>query len=203
MLIQARFADPIARGEVTLTFRRWKRPQVVAGNTYRTGAGRIVVDSIDVVDPSRISAADAKRAGFASRAEVLAELRGTEDLLVYRIRFHPATGPDPRALLAASDALTDADVENLRTRLARLDRASSHGPWTTDVLRAIQDRPATRAAEIASSFGRETQPFKLDVRKLKNLGLTISLEKGYRLSPRGEAYLNRVLQSHPREGGQR
>src|SRR5262249_31129907 len=157
MLIQLRYADAIARGEVTMTFRRWKRPQVVAGNTYRTGAGRIVVDAIDVVDPARITNADAKRAGFASRAEVLAELRGTDDLPTYRIRFRPATGPDPRATLAASDGLSDAEVEDIRTRLARLDRASSHGSWTTDVLRAIQRRPATRAAELAESFGRETQ----------------------------------------------
>ena len=48
---------------------------------------------------------------------------------------------------------------------------------------------AQRAADLAAGFGRETQPFKLDVRKLKNLGLTLSLEVGYRLSPRGEAYL--------------
>jgi hypothetical protein len=33
------------------------------------------------------------------------------------------------------------------------------------------------------------QPFKIDVRKLKNLGLTESLDIGYRLSPRGRAYL--------------
>jgi hypothetical protein len=38
--------------------------------------------------------------------------------------------------------------------------------------------------------GRETAPFKLDVRKLKNLGLTISLEVGYELSPRGQAFLD-------------
>ena len=37
--------------------------------------------------------------------------------------------------------------------------------------------------------GRETQPFKTDVRKLKNLGLTLSFNPGYTLSPRGEAYL--------------
>jgi hypothetical protein len=47
----------------------------------------------------------------------------------------------------------------------------------------------TRAADLAASFGRETQPFKLDVRKLENLGLTLSLDVGYRLSPRGEASL--------------
>jgi len=40
--------------------------------------------------------------------------------------------------------------------------------------------------------GRPTQPFKTDVRKLKNLGLTISLPVGYRLSPRGEAYVRRL-----------
>jgi hypothetical protein len=37
-------------------------------------------------------------------------------------------------------------------------------------------------------MGRETLPFKRDVRKLKELGLTESLEVGYRLSPRGRAY---------------
>ena len=55
MLIQARFREAIASGAVTLTFRRWKRPQVVAGNTYRTAAGRIVVDAVHVVDPERIT----------------------------------------------------------------------------------------------------------------------------------------------------
>ncbi|HEV7524309.1 MAG TPA: hypothetical protein VGP92_05050 [Acidimicrobiia bacterium] len=189
MLIQIRFRDAIADGSVTLTFRRWKRPQVVAGNTYRTAAGRIVVDTVDVVDPARVTNADAKRAGFASRAEVLAELRGTPDLPTYRIRFHAADGPDPRSVLAATQTLSDDDLADLRRRLDRLDLASSHGAWTTAVLRAIAARPAVRAADLAATFGRETQPFKLDVRKLKNLGLTSSLEVGYRLSPRGEAYL--------------
>jgi hypothetical protein len=189
MLIQARFADPIASGALTLTFRRWRRPQVVAGNTYRTAAGRIVVDAVDVVDADRITDADAERAGFASRSELLAGLRGASELPTYRIRFHPADGPDPRAVLAATVTLSDDDVAELRRRLARLDRASSYGSWTADVLRIIAARPGVRAADLAASFGRETQAFKLDVRKLKNLGLTSSLEIGYRLSPRGEAYL--------------
>ena len=57
------------------------------------------------------------------------------------------------------------------------------------MLALIATRPAVRAADLAASLGRETQPFKIDVRKLKNLGLTESLEVGYRLSPRGRAYL--------------
>ena len=57
------------------------------------------------------------------------------------------------------------------------------------MLRTIAERPGVRAADLAAGCGRDTQPFKLDVRTLKNLGLTLSLEVGYRLSPRGEAYL--------------
>jgi hypothetical protein len=98
--------------------------------------------------------------------------------------------PDPRAELAAAKDLTADDRAEIDRRLSRLDRASSHGPWTRAVLECIAANPATRAAELAATFGRETQPFKIDVRKLKNLGLTISLERGYRLSPRGEAYLH-------------
>lgn len=195
MLMQMRFREAIERGEVTLTFRRWKRPQVVAGNTYRTAAGRIVVDAVDVVDPDRITAADAKRAGFASRAELLGELRGSPDLPTYRVRFRPARNPDPRRELAARAALSAEDVDDISRRLARLDRASAHGSWTLDVLHTIAARPAVRAADLAAGFGRETQPFKLDVRKLKNLGLTLSLDVGYRLSPRGEAYLAAVQAS--------
>jgi ribosomal protein S19E (S16A) len=36
----------------------------------------------------------------------------------------------------------------------------------------------------------DTQPFKLRVRRLKELGLTESLPKGYRVSPRGRAFLD-------------
>jgi hypothetical protein len=86
--------------------------------------------------------------------------------------------------------LSPEDLADLRARLAQFDQLSHHGAWTTETLRLIQSRPATRAADLAASVGRETAPFKLDVRKLKNLGLTHSLEVGYELSPRGVAYLD-------------
>jgi hypothetical protein len=54
-----------------------------------------------------------------------------------------------------------------------------------------------RAADLAASVGRETQPFKRDVRKLKELGLTESLERGYRLSPRGRAVLDALGARRP------
>jgi hypothetical protein len=141
------------------------------------------------VDPVAITDADAVRAGFGNAAALVAQLRGDDALTVYRIAFHVVDEPDPRSVLAASDALTDADRDEIQRRLDRLDRASSHGAWTRAVLEVIAAQPATRAADLAEQFGRETLPFKTDVRKLKNLGLTESLEVGYRLSPRGEAYL--------------
>jgi hypothetical protein len=193
VLFQARFWPLIVDGSVTVTFRRWRRRQVVAGHRYRTGhriVGRqmIEVDRVDVVDPSSISDADAQRSGFPDAATLLGDLRGDADLPVYRIEFHRVDEPDPRSVLAATADLSPADREEIDRRLDRLDRASSHGPWTRAVLTVIAEQPATRAADLAAGFGRETAPFKLDVRKLKNLGLTISLEVGYRLSPRGEAY---------------
>ncbi|WP_410649572.1 hypothetical protein [Amycolatopsis sp. cmx-4-54] len=56
-------------------------------------------------------------------------------------------------------------------------------------MRLIRDNPGRRAQELADLLGREKDPLKLDIRKLKNLGLTLSLEVGYRISPRGAAYL--------------
>jgi hypothetical protein len=193
VLFSARFWPGIADGTVTETYRRWRRRQAVAGHRYRTRAGIIEVESVDVVAPEEITDTGARRSGYPDAATLVRDLRGPDDLPVYRIVFHVVDEPDPRAVLAADAALSGAELAAIDQRLARLDAASSHGPWTRAVLDVIAARPATRAAELAASFGRETQPFKTDVRKLKNLGLTLSLDVGYRLSPRGEAYLARRL----------
>jgi hypothetical protein len=115
-------------------------------------------------------------------------LRGEPGDPVYRVRFHPVLEPDPRDVLAADAELSDADLAAIDRRLARLDAASTYGPWTAATLAIIAERPAVRAADLAAALGRERAPFKLDVRKLKALGLTLSLDIGYRLSPRGQAY---------------
>ncbi|MFC5287947.1 ASCH domain-containing protein [Actinokineospora guangxiensis] len=188
MLIQARWAEPIRSGRVTVLFRRWTSPRVVAGRVYRTAVGRVAVDAVDLV--KRVTVKDAKAAGYRDPAALAADLRGGEDRALYRIRIRPVDEPDPRAELAAAGALSADDVAAITARLDRLDRASSAGAWTRPTLRLIAERPGVRAGDLAASVGREMAPFKLHVRKLKNLGLTLSLEIGYRLSPRGEAYLN-------------
>jgi hypothetical protein len=74
-------------------------------------------------------------------------------------------------------------VDALARRLDRL------GTWTIPTLRLIRRRPRIAASRLAASLGRERDPFKIDVRKLKRLGLTQSFEVGYELSPRGRALL--------------
>jgi hypothetical protein len=187
---EQRLRDGIHSGAVVLAFRRWKRSQVVPGHRYRTGIDMVEVESVDVVDPSSVDAAQARQAGYASIDELLADLRGDPALPVYRIRLRRIDGPDPRDELARTTRLTEADVAAIKARLARMDRSSSCGPWTGTVLALVADRPGIVSTELAEAIGWERQDFKLHVRRLKELGLTLSLDVGYRLSPRGESYLN-------------
>ena len=186
MLFQPAILEGIRDGRVTLAIRRWPRPRVRPGGRQRTAIGVVAFDALEAVDRDDLDEGDARDAGLGSLDELLAFVDGREGT-IYRIRLRLA-GEDPR--VALRDTLPDDDaLRDLERRLGRLDRASRHGAWTEAVLRAIAEMPAVRAADLAARFGRETQAFKVDVRKLKELGLTESLEVGYRLSPRGAAFL--------------
>jgi hypothetical protein len=187
VLFEQRFWAGMADGSVTLTYRRWKAQRAVAGRRHRVVGGMIEIDDVRVVPPGSVTDADARAAGYPEVGALLDDLRGDPELPLYRIEFHHA-GADPRDALAADDGLTAAQRAELDRRLDRLDAASSHGPWTADTLALIAAHPGVRAGDLAAELGREREPFKIDVRKLKNLGLTISLEVGYELSPRGQAY---------------
>ncbi len=152
------------------------------------------VVSVDEIEIGAITKADAKRAGYTSVAEVGAALPDEPERQLYRVVFKLITDPDPREALANDADLSADDIADIDARLDRLDRASKAGPWTRETLRLIAERPATRAPDLAESVGRETKAFKLDVRKLKNLGLTTSLKIGYQLSPRGQTFLNNATQ---------
>lgn len=147
----------------------------------------IEIDDVRLAEPGSITDQDASRAGYPNVSALLADLRGNGDQPLYRVAFHHV-GADPRAALAADDQLNEDQLAKLDRRLARLDESSRHGPWTASTLAAIAAHPGVRAGDLAAELGRERTPFKVDVRKLKNLGLTLSLEVGYQLSPRGAAY---------------
>ena len=176
MLLPASVREKIRSGEVTVAFRRQRRPTVKAGGTLRTPVGVLAIDSVEEIAPDDMTEADARRAGHASREEVLAALKPEGTLL--RIAFHLA-GPDPRVALRERADLTREERRRIEQRL----------PWAREVLELIDSHPGTLAADLAASLGRDKRPFKRDVRKLKELGLTESLPKGYRVSPRGRAFL--------------
>jgi hypothetical protein len=198
MLFEQRLWAGLADGSVTVTFRRWRRPRARPGGRHRTPAGVLAVDAVTEVDPAAITEDDARRAGFPSLAALLGQLDRHGDGPVYRVDFHHA-GADPREALRQADDLSEEELAGLRARLERPDRAARDGPWTVATLELIGDRPGVRAADLAAAAGRERLPFKADVRKLKELGLTESLEVGYRLSPRGRALLARVGPPRARE----
>jgi hypothetical protein len=183
VLFPNRMHEGLRDGSITVTFRHWKRPQAKVGGRYRTGGGDLVVESIEPLAAANITDSDARCAGSADAAALRREMRWHGDELLLRIAFHreEPVSPPPAPQL---------DDDAIKRRLDRLDAASRYGPWTRATLDIIARHPEVRAADLAAELGRQRLPFKADVRKLKRLGLTESLDVGYRLSARGHAYLD-------------
>jgi hypothetical protein len=187
MLFSAATLRGLTEGRVNCTYRRWEVVRPKVGSRFTTSAGVVEVTSITPADEARLTERDAAEAGFDSVADLVkwCRAKGTGDL--YRIGITLA-GPDPRIELRSTDNLSPADVTALNTELDRMDRAAEE-PWTRSTLRQIQHLPGVVSTELAAEVGQERRTYKLRVRRLKALGLTESLERGYRLSPRGQAYL--------------
>jgi DNA-binding MarR family transcriptional regulator len=187
MLFRAAILERIQTGEVTLAFRRWRRPTVKTGGRLRTAIGELAIEGVTPCASAAITEADARSAGFASCAELLAELDARPDGDIYRIAFR-FDRPDPRIALREAGDLSADEAASLAQRLDRFDRGASQ--WTRPVLHHIAAHEGQAAADIAKSLGVEKAWLKQNIRKLKELGLTESLETGYRLSPRGRALLD-------------
>ncbi len=188
MLIKNAALERIVAGEVDTLFRRQKRPTVKTGGSLRTQVGMLDILRVDRIELDDITARDAKRAGFGSLDEAIAELTKKSEGDFYRVRVRVG-GSDPRVELRERSDLPDDELADVRARLDRLDGRSVHGAWTMQFLTMLSEQPHTRAPDLAASIGWETKPFKDNVRKLKELGLTISHSPGYELSPRGHTVL--------------
>ncbi|CAM3451790.1 ASCH domain-containing protein [Tsukamurella hominis] len=199
MLIPKAIAEGVRDGRVTTQYRRWDTPRVKVGGTQLTPAGLLRFTRVTrVPDVEKISDRAARAAGVKDAAALRKLLtprdpdtprrersaRGGEH--VYRVHLEWA-GEDPRLALR-EELPDDAELAAIAKRLARLD-ARETGPWTRDILEWIRDHPHVVSKELAAERGVELLPMKADIRKLKGMGLTISHEVGYELSPRGAAYL--------------
>lgn len=190
MLFPQALHPQLEDGTITVAFRRWRRPTVRTGGTLRFPRGVLAIDEVTRIAPEDITPADARAAGAGGPDEVIDRLDALGDGELYRIRFHHL-GADPRERLQHDADVNDREVAALRERLERMDARSRRGPWTLPTLRLFAERPGVPAGELAAELGVDRDVFKRDVRKLKELGLTVSLSVGYELSPRGRAFLDR------------
>lgn len=198
MLLPIRVAQGVRDGRITLAFRRWERPRVTAGRTQLTAAGIVAFEDVsEVTDLAAITDAEAIAAGFPDADSLRRQLASTSTArgprggrggdTVFRVRL-AYLGEDPR--VALRDAVPrGAELAELAAAVAKLDASRRAGPWTRPILDWIAANPGVRADRLAAHLDRPLLPMKADIRRLKALGLTESLRVGYRLSPRGRAYL--------------
>jgi hypothetical protein len=112
------------------------------------------------------------------------------------VQFHHV-GEDDRIERRNAAELDDERRAAIQSRLDRMDRASSTGPWTRRTLRLIATYPGVVSTALARRMNADRPAFKINVRKLKELGLTESLEIGYRLSPLGRSFLGETSPDEP------
>jgi hypothetical protein len=187
MLFRRDILQGIAEGRVTLAFRRWRRAPPADGSSLRSPVGVLCLERVTVVDESDITTEDVRRTGMPPD-ELRTSIAGEGTLVRIELRL---AGDDPRiALRERPPGL--AELQAIVARLARID-AACPTPWTTGYLQVIADQPGIVSRVLAPQVAADVPPFKRRVRRLKELGLTESLEVGYRLSPRGRAVLEYLL----------
>jgi hypothetical protein len=82
----------VLSGEITVSFRLWRRPQVKTGGRYQVRGGQIEVDSVELVPFSSIGDEDLRRSGevdlesLRRRAAHAGPIH--DETLLYRIEFH-------------------------------------------------------------------------------------------------------------------
>ena len=190
MLIKQVHLKKIKTGEVSLAFRKWKSRRVKKGSLIKTAIGQVEILEIEEISRNKIGNEEAILAGYNSGEELLKILEGREgNLYKIQLAYHSA---DPRIELRNRTDLPPSEMEAILNKLQRLDKYSKQGKWTLEILQLIQDYPEMRAADLAHIIQKEKHWLKTNVRKLKNMGLTISHKIGYSISPLGKQVLEKL-----------
>lgn len=191
MILKMAALNGIKSGTITLQFRKWKKPSVRKGSRIKTALGVVEIADIEEIPLNKISDDDAVSAGYQDRKELVNSINSIAEGKIYKIgvRYY---SEDPRIALRENTDVSDKDLNAIKLKLERLDKYGKEGSWTLRVLHLIRDNPQVRAADLAKKLKKEKDALKIDIRKLKNLGLTISHEVGYSISPLGEKVLKRM-----------
>ena len=121
MVFTKRLREGIKQGRITCSVRFWSRRQVKVGGRYPMDEGQVVIDAVTPITLRQVTAALARRSGFASRDDLLGVARhGTSDQ-IFLVQFHylPPGASDRRtASLPRSDGARSG-----KTRTPRANRA--------------------------------------------------------------------------------
>lgn len=182
----------IKAGEISLAFRKWNRPSVVKGTLLKTSIGQVEIQDVSRIEQVDIDQEQAILAGHASLTELLALLETVKEGSIYKIqlRYH---SPDPRIALRENVDLTAEELQLLKKKLDRMDETGKYGAWVRRVMMTIDSNPNKRAQDLAEMLDVSKDWLKINIRKLKNLGLTISHEVGYTISPRGQVVMKNLV----------
>ena len=89
----------VISGDITVSFRLWRRPKVRAGGRYPVGPAQIEVDAVELVPFAAITAADVRRCGEPDRESLRRRAAHAgpigDDTLLYRVQFHLVDEPSP------------------------------------------------------------------------------------------------------------
>lgn len=192
MLFREPFLEGVQQGKLSLAFRRWHRPRVKIGTKMRTEIGVVEVTNLEPILEIEITERDAELSGYGNKQELVEALREFPAGQLYRIQLRYA-GEDPRIHLRNTKKLLAEEFREIQEKLEGYERK---GAWTRQVLELISKNEAIVARKLAAQLKLETPVFKNRVRQLKELGLTESLEIGYRLSVRGQAYLQKLAKQN-------
>jgi hypothetical protein len=84
--------DAVVSGDITVSFRLWRRPKVKEGGRYPVGPAQIEVDDVELVPFASITADDVRRSGEKDREALRRRAAHVgpiaDDTLVYRVEFH-------------------------------------------------------------------------------------------------------------------
>ena len=84
--------DDVIAGDITVSFRLWRRPKVKAGGRYPAGPAYIEVDSVELLPFAAITAAGVRRAGEPDRETLRRRAAHAgpiaDGTLLYRVEFH-------------------------------------------------------------------------------------------------------------------
>jgi hypothetical protein len=84
----------VMSGDITVSFRLWRRPRVKEGGRYAVGPAQIEVDCVELVPFASITDADVRQSGEKDRESLRRRAAHAgpvaDDTLLYRVQFHLA-----------------------------------------------------------------------------------------------------------------